>query len=85
MKSFFQFFTESQAVQQATRMGLQSDGHGGWTDRTGKYVAKTEGGKLVFFKGRGKKGEEEPEAKRKPAPEPKSSTFPFKFLQKTYN
>ena len=73
MKGFSQFLVEaetSQAAAQAKRLQLTSDGHGGWTDRTGKYVAKTEGGKLVFFKGREKKGEEEPEAKRKPAPEP---------------
>jgi len=73
MKGFSQFLVEaetSQAAAQAKRLQLTSDGHGGWTDRTGKYVAKTEGGKLVFFKGREKAGEEEPEAKRKPAPEP---------------
>ena len=68
MKGFSQFLVEaetSQAAAQAKRLQLTSDGHGGWTDRTGKYVAKTEKGKLVFFKGRGKAGEEEPEAKRK--------------------
>ena len=41
MKSFFQFLKESTAVQQATRMGLQSDGHGGWY-KDGEFVAKTE-------------------------------------------
>ena len=59
MKGFSQFLVEaetSQAAAQAKRLQLTSDGHGGWTDRTGKYVAKTEKGKLVFFKGRGKKG-----------------------------
>ena len=73
MKGFSQFLVEaetSQAAAQAKRLQLTSDGHGGWTDRTGKYVAKTEKGKLVFFKGRNKKDEEEPEAKRRPAPEP---------------
>jgi uncharacterized protein YbgA (DUF1722 family) len=73
MKGFSQFLVEaetSQAAAQAKRLQLTSDGHGGWTDRTGKYVAKTEKGKLVFFKGRDKKDEEEPEAKRRPAPEP---------------
>ena len=73
MKGFSQFLVEaetSQAAAQAKRLQLTSDGHGGWTDRTGKYVAKTEKGKLVFFKGREKAGEEEPEAKRRPAPEP---------------
>jgi len=49
MKNFFQFLTEaSTAVQQATRMGLQGDGHGGWY-KDGEFVAKTEKGKLVFF------------------------------------
>ena len=73
MKGFSQFLVEaetSKAAAEAKRLQLTSDGHGGWTDRSGKYVAKTEGGKLVFFKGRGKKQEEEPEAKRKPTPEP---------------
>ena len=52
MKNFLRFFTEaqkSQAVIQATRLGLQSDGHGGWYDKKGEFVAKTEGGKLVFY------------------------------------
>jgi len=49
MKNFFQFLTEaSTAVQQATRMGLQGDGHGGWY-KDGEFVAKTEKGRLVFF------------------------------------
>ena len=43
MKSFFQFL-ESTAVKQATRMGLTSDGHGGWYDKKGEFVAKTEKG-----------------------------------------
>ena len=47
MKSFFQFL-ESTAVQQATRMGLTSDGHGGWYDKKGEFVAKTEKGQLRF-------------------------------------
>ena len=50
MKSFFQFLTESSASQQAARLGLQGDGHGGWYDRkTGEFVAKTEKGKLKFY------------------------------------
>jgi hypothetical protein len=32
MKSFFQFL-ESTATQQAARLGLQSDQHGGWYDK----------------------------------------------------
>ena len=54
MKSLFQFLSESQAVQQATRMGLKSDGHGGWYDNKGEFVAKTEKGTLKFFNKRQK-------------------------------
>ena len=59
MKSFFQFL-ESTAVQQATRMGLTSDGHGGWYDKKGEFVAKTEKGQLKFFNKRQKIGEKDP-------------------------
>ena len=49
MKSFLKFLSES-AAQQAARLGLQGDGHGGWYDRsTGEFVAKTEKGKLKFY------------------------------------
>ena len=60
MKSFFQFFRESNAVQQATRMGLQSDGHGGWYDKDGEFVAKTEKGQLKFFNKRQRVGKQDP-------------------------
>ena len=50
MKNFFQFLTETTATQQAARLGLQGDGHGGWYDRTtGEFVAKTEKGRLKFY------------------------------------
>ena len=48
MKSLFQFLSESNAVQQATRMGLKGDGHGGWYDKKGEFVAKTDKGQLKF-------------------------------------
>ena len=61
MKTFIQFITESTATQQAARLGLESDGHGGWTDRnTGEFVAKTEKGKLKFFNKRQKVGGKDP-------------------------
>jgi len=61
MKTFLQFVTESTATQQAARLGLESDGHGGWTDRnTGEFVAKTEKGKLKFFNKRQKVGSKDP-------------------------
>jgi hypothetical protein len=53
MKSFFQFLNEakeSQASMQAKKLNLKSDGHGGWYDSRGEFVAKTEGGKLKFYK-----------------------------------
>ena len=61
MKTFLQFIRESTATQQAARLGLQSDGHGGWTDRTtGEFVAKTEKGRLKFFNKRQKVGGKDP-------------------------
>ena len=61
MKTFIQFITESTATQQAARLGLESDGHGGWTDRTtGEFVAKTEKGRLKFFNKRQKVGGKDP-------------------------
>ena len=59
MKSFLQF-SESVAVQQATRMGLKSDGHGGWYDKKGEFVAKTERGALKFFNKRERVGQQDP-------------------------
>ncbi len=61
MKSFLQFLSEvtTDASKQAHEMGLKGDGHGGWVDDKGNYVAKTVKGKLYFF---GKhKGKEEPQ------------------------
>jgi hypothetical protein len=50
MKNFFQFLTEAtSATEQAKRLGLVGDGHGGWYDRQGEFIAKTEGGKLKFY------------------------------------
>jgi len=60
MKSFLQFLSES-ASQQAARMGLVGDGHGGWYDRaTGEFVAKTEKGRLRFYNKRQKVGGKDP-------------------------
>ncbi len=51
MKSFKQFISEvvTQASSQATKMGLQGDGHGDWYDKEGNLVAKTVNKKLKFF------------------------------------
>jgi hypothetical protein len=61
MKSFFKFLSEaSTAVQQAQRMGLKGDGHGGWYDKNGEFVAKTEGGQLKFYNKRQSVGKQDP-------------------------
>jgi len=83
MKSFFQFLTEaeSQASAQARKLNLKSDGHGGWLDTRGNFVATTEKGKLVFVDKKKPKAKDEPTRKprtaqaepkaepKKPAPE----------------
>ena len=60
MKSFFQFLSESTATQQAARLGLQGDGHGGWYDKSGEFVAKTEKGQLKFYNKRQRIGRQDP-------------------------
>ena len=63
MKSFSKFITEatSKAVQQATRMGLVTDGHGGWYERaTGEFSAKTVQGQLKFYNKRQVVGGKDP-------------------------
>ena len=58
MKSFFQFISES-AAQQAARLGLEGDGHGGWY-KDGEFVAKTHKGSLKFYNKRQRAGEQDP-------------------------
>jgi len=83
MKNFLQFLSEatkSQAAMQARKLGLSGDGHGGWIDRSGKVVARTEKGKLKFTSERQTKKAEEPELKAQaqqttaPAPQTTPST-----------
>ncbi len=67
MKSFLNFLTEareSQAAMQAKKLGYSGDGHGGWLDRSGKLVARTEKGKLKYVDGRQAKSPEETAAER---------------------
>jgi hypothetical protein len=62
MKDFNQFLSEMpRPVQQAKRLGLQGDGHGGWHNRkTGEFVAKTENGQLTFYNKRQRVGRQDP-------------------------
>ena len=60
MKSFSTFLFES-AAQQAARLGLVGDGHGGWYDKgTGEFTAKTEKGRLKFYNKRQRVGQQDP-------------------------
>ena len=61
MKSFFHFLSEaqSQASMQAKKLNLKSDGHGGWLDTRGKFVATTEDGKLKFVDKKKTKADDE--------------------------
>ena len=82
MKNFFQFLNEasSQASMQARKLNLKSDGHGGWLDSRGKFVATTEDGKLKFVDKKNAKGEEEtkaqPKAQAKPEEKEKKAKAP---------
>jgi len=83
MKSFLNFISESKAVQQATRMGLVGDGHGGWY-KDGEFVAKTEKGVLKFYNKRQRIGQQDPAQSEKEknlsqttsAPAPKAEPAP---------
>ena len=78
MKSFFQFLGEaqSQASMQAKKLNLKSDGHGGWLDSRGKFVATTEDGKLKFLEKKKAKAQEEPGGKTAARPEPTATAKP---------
>jgi len=72
VKSFGQFLTEAvktAASTEAKLKGLKGDGHGGWYDQKGNFVAKTVSGKLHYTGGSGA-AEEEPSAQKTKAPEP---------------
>ena len=75
MKSLALFLKEaaaskSLAVQQATRLGYTSDGHGGWYDKNGEFVAKTEGGKLKFYNKNQRPGQDPPQNRSKSSERP---------------
>ena len=62
MKEFNNFLTEarSRAAEKAERLALVSDNHGGWLDRSGRPVARTVNGDLVFNKTKSPKTENKP-------------------------
>ena len=67
MKTFLRFLSEApdsgKAKEQARKLNLKSDGHGGWLDSKGEFVAKTEGGKLKFYNQRQRVGQDPPQPK----------------------
>jgi len=78
MKGFGDFFLEartSQASEKARKLGLKGDGHGGWYDRAGEFIAKTEKGDLKFFTKGQKPGKDQPNPRKaaaQPAPKIKA-------------
>ena len=72
MKSFGQFIIEAvktAASTEAKMKGLKGDGHGGWYDQKGNFVAKTVNGKLQFTGGRSAAPEEDPKSTKVATPE----------------
>lgn len=70
MKRFTQFFTEARetsASTEAKRLGLTGDGHGGWYDKNGEFVAKTVAGKLKFFGSDNTPGQKDSPSQPQPA------------------
>ncbi len=68
MKSLLQFLSEASAASmQAKKLNLKSDGHGGWLDSRGNFVATTEDGKLKFVDKKKRKPEDEKSGKPKAA------------------
>ena len=72
MKSFGQFLIEAvktAASTEAKLKGLKGDGHGGWYDQKGKFVAKTVNGKLQFTGGKNAAPTEDPKTTKVATPE----------------
>jgi phosphopantetheine adenylyltransferase len=59
MKTFLSFILEASASQQAARLGLEGDGHGGWY-KDGEFAAKTVKGQLKFYNKRQRIGAKDP-------------------------
>ena len=73
---------QSNASVQARKLNLKSDGHGGWLDSRGNFVATTEDGRLQFVDKKKPKGKEEPTGKPKAAARPEPKAEPKKTAPK---
>ena len=72
VKSFGQFLIEAvktAASTEAKMKGLKGDGHGGWYDAKGNFVAKAVNGKLQFTGGGGAKPPEDPKSTKVATPQ----------------
>ena len=79
MKSLLQFLNEASAASmQAKKLNLKSDGHGGWLDSRGNFVATTEDGELKFVDKKKKKTEDEPTKRPKASTQPEREDKPEK-------
>jgi hypothetical protein len=70
MKNFTNFLIEARetsASAEAKRLGLTGDGHGGWYDKNGEFVAKTVQGKLKFFGSDNTPGQKDSPSQPQPA------------------
>ena len=70
MKNFSNFLIEARetsASAEAKRLGLTGDGHGGWYDKNGEFVAKTVQGKLKFFGSDNTPGQKDSPSQPQPA------------------
>ena len=70
MKNFNNFLIEARetsASAEAKRLGLTGDGHGGWYDKNGEFVAKTVAGKLKFFGSDNTPGQKDSPSQPQPA------------------
>jgi nicotinamide mononucleotide adenylyltransferase len=75
MKTFSEFLLEyrgSRASEKASRLGLVSNKHGGWVDRSGKLIAQTVAGDLQFIQKKSP-SPEKPEVKINPRAQDETS------------
>lgn len=79
MKKYIQFIAEartSRAAEKAAQLNLVSDGHGYWRDRSGRPIAKTEKGDLVFIRKKSPSPQKQAPPSRPSAP-PKRQDLPL--------
>jgi hypothetical protein len=77
MKKYLEFILEargSKAAEKASQLNLVSDNHGMWVDRSGRPVAKTVKGELVFLRKKSPKAQKVETPKTAPKPPRREDT-----------